>query len=69
MTLFELNSGVIVNTSYIVIIGKIAYNNTSGKYYFILVLSNMESNLNLDFDSEELANKERNRLISVMRGE
>ena len=69
MTIFELASGVAINTNYIIIVGKICYNNTSEKYYMTVVLSGAEANLNIDFETEELAISERNRLIKEMRGE
>lgn len=69
MTIFELASGVAINTNYIIIVGKICYNNTSEKYYMTVVLSGAEANLNIDFETEEFAISERNRLIKEMRGE
>ena len=66
MSVFETESGVALNTDYIVLVGKICYNNTNEKYYFTIVLSNMEANLNMEFDTEEKAKTERYRLIRVM---
>lgn len=67
MSLYITDSGVVINAKYVIVVGKVTYNETSEKYYFTVVLHGLDYHYNLDFDTEEKANSERNRLISLMR--
>ncbi len=67
MSLYITDSGVVINAKYVVVVGKVTYNQTSEKYYFTVVLHGLDHHYNIDFDTEEKATGERIRLISLMR--
>jgi hypothetical protein len=67
MNLYITDSGVVITVKYIIVVGKVTYNETSEKYYFTVVLHGLDHHYNIDFDTEEKATGERNRLISLMK--
>lgn len=68
MSLFKTSQDYYINPEYIIIVGKVVYNETSEKYYFSIFLHGYTNNINLDFDTEEEAAYERNQLVNHMEG-
>jgi|LakMenEpi03Aug12_release.lakeMendotaPanAssembly.Ray.scaffolds.fasta_scaffold661399_2 hypothetical protein len=67
MALYKTPDNYYINPEYIIIVGKVVYNNTSEKYYFSIALHGYTNNIILDFNTEEEAAYERNQLIGHMR--
>lgn len=67
MALFKTSQDYYINPEYIIMVGKVVYNNTSEKYYFTIGLHGYTNNISLDFNTEEEAAYERNQLVSHMR--
>ena len=67
MALFRFKNDTLVNTYYIVLIGPVLYNNTSGEYYCKIYLSSdCPDNLTMHYKTDEECAYERNKLINFM---
>ena len=67
MSLYITAEGIVIRAKHVIEVGKVTYNQTTQKYYFTVVLYGLDNHYNIDFDTEEKATGERNRLISLMK--
>lgn len=67
MALYKTPEDYYINPEYIIMVGKVVYNETREKYYFSISLHGYAIDINLVFDTEEEAAYERNQLVSHMR--